>query len=628
MRRPLPRAVLAAASLLATACGDSTTTPSPTTAEAGTLTGPDAGADTTPPAPPQPAWKHVGPVMAGPARPATFPLFVERTADVIAPETRLGNGRAMVVDFDGDGRDDLVALPTDAGIEAPNSPRFLRNTTTRGGTWSFEDWTARSGLAGEPMVLLVFGDIDNDGDQDAFSGTSFRSAPAEPGLWRNDGSGHFVRETLPGLRPHRKTPTIYKEMSAATLADFDRDGNLDLYIGFFNDGDLNSNYYAPSQDELYRGDGFGNFAIQTLPDQHNPLTSQVNPDYAGVARRTYGLCPADYDDDGDLDLFVNNYGAGRPAMDSEPLYWDWNLLWRNDGVMAMTDVGVASGVHATMRGIGGVEEEKPVVMGGKTYPGPIGGNGFGCHWGDFDNDGDLDLIVGTIAHPDYSQTDRTMLHVNPGGEPGSPRAFTEESAAHGLEYYEDELHVFFIELDGDGRLDLAVSRLRGGSKQEFYLQGADGRFAMKSWTETGVDIARPGPTLWLDVEGDGDLDFFMPQSATGRLFENRAADNGWLSLTLVAKGPRDATGARVTLKSFVGPQMREVIGGSGHYNTQQSREVLFGLGGDSGAREVTIRWPDGEVQTLGDVRANFALKVVQGGDITVLASPAPTAEAP
>jgi hypothetical protein len=621
LRTPRPVA-LVAASLLA-ACGDAATPASTGTPDAEPAPGaPDAASeDTAPPPPPPPAWLHVEPVTAGASRPAATPLFVERTSDVIDPEAVLGNGRAMVVDFDGDGRDDLVALPMDAGIVGPNTPRFLRNATERGGTWAFEDWTERSGMAGEGMVLLVFGDVDNDGDQDAFSGTSFRSAPAEPWLWRNDGTGRFSRESLPGLRPHRKSSNVYKEMSAATLADLDRDGNLDLYIGFFNDGDLNGNYYAPSDDELYRGDGFGNFAFVNLPDQHNPLTSQVEPDLAGVGRRTYGLCPADYDDDGDLDLFVNNYGAGRPAMDSPPLYWDWNLLWRNDGAMKVTDVGVESAVHATTRGIGGVEQEAPLVMGGKSFPGPIGGNGFGCHWGDFDNDGDLDLIVGTIAHPDYKQSDRTMLHVNPGGAPGSARVFTEESAARGLEYYEDELHVFFVELDGDGRLDLAVSRLRGGSKQEFYLQGSDGRFAMRSWADSGVNIERPGATLWLDVEGDGDLDFFMPQSRTGRLFENRGADNAWLSLDLVAKAPRDATGARVTLKSFVGTQVREVVGGSGHYNTQQSRRVLFGLGGDSGAREVAIRWPDGEVQALGDVRANFALRVVQGGEVTVLSAP-------
>lgn len=261
----------------------------------------------------------------------------------------------------------------------------------------------------------------------------------------------------------------------------------------------------PSKDELYRGDGTGKFTSVELPDQHNPLTSTVDVRMVGVVRRGYDLCPADYDDDGDIDLFMNNYGAGRPAMDSPPTYWDWNILWRNEGGMSFVDLSEVSQVHATTRGIGGVQEETPVVIGGTTFPGPIGGNGFGCHWGDFDN--------------------------------------------------------------------------------------------------------------------DGDLDFFMPQSATGRLFENKAAQNNALVIETVAKAPRDSTGTRVTMRTFVGQHVREVIGGSGHYNTQASRKLYFGLGSDTGAKDVTIRWPNGEVQQLGNVKANYQLRVTQGGDIAVIAAP-------
>ena len=71
----------------------------------------------------------------------------------------------------------------------------------------------------------------------------------------------------------------------------------------------------------------------------------------------------------------------------------------------------------------------------------------------------------------------------------------------------------------------------------------------------------------------------------------------------MAAAPRDATGARVTLTSSVGKQVREVTSGQGHYNTQSTRRVTFGLGGDDGAANVTIRWPNGEVQILGDVKA-------------------------
>ncbi len=579
-------------------------------------------ADTTPP--PEP-WQHIGPVTTADRPEVKRPLFIERSPDAIAPTTGLPEGRAMVVDFDGDGRDDVVALGTTNGM----NPKLLRNATPRGSSeWAFEDVTADAGFDA-PMTLLVFGDIDNDGDQDAFSGTSFRAgANGKYGIWKNDGAGHFTYAGRDGLMPNILQGSLYKEMAAATLADLDKDGILDLYVAMWNLGDLSGNLYVPTDDELYKGDGTGAFATFILPDQHNPLTSQVAPDYDGVPRRAYGLCPADYDDDGDLDLFVNNYGAGRPAAGSIPLYWDWNLLWRNDGGLKFTDVGVASKVHATMRGIGGVEEEAPLVIDGKAYPSPIGGNGFGCSWGDFDNDGDLDLAVGQIAHPDYSQTDRLMLHTNPGGEAGSERVFGEESAARGLEYYEDELHPVFVDIDLDGRLDLAVSRLRGGSKWEVYLQTPEQHFVREKQADSGVDITTPGPTVWLDVEGDGDLDFFMPKNASaevtsGRLFENVAgrdaeAGGNFLVLKLKARAPRDATGARITLKTKVGSQMRELVGGTGHYNSQQTRGLYFGLGGDSGASDVRIRWPDGTEQALGDVKSNLTLEVEQGGEIRIL----------
>lgn len=573
-------------------------------------------ADTVTPVEP---WRHVGPITQAPRPAHTGPLFIERTADAIPAEIGLPEARGMVVDLDGDGRDDLVALGTTAGM----FPKLLRNTTEPGSAeWSFEDYTETSGIDGS-MALLVFGDIDNDGDPDAFSGTSFRSGTdGAHGFWRND-AGRFAFVGKSELANHLVQGTLYKEMAAATLADFDGDGFLDLYVAMWNLGDINGGLYVPTNDELYAGDGAFGFTQKVLPNQHNRLTSQIDPDLRNVPRRAYGLCPADFDDDGKMDLFVNNYGAGRPAADSEPLYWDWNLLWKNEGSFAFVDVGEDAKVHASERGIGGVQQETPLVMNGKTYPSPIGGNGFGCSWGDFDNDGDLDLVVGQIAHPDYSQTDRLMLHVNPGGEPGTARVFGEESAERGLEYYEDELHPVLVDIDLDGRLDLAVSRLRGGSKWEVYLQGADQKFVQQTQSDSGVDITTPGPTLWLDVDQDGDLDFFMPKGNTGRLFENvvgRDANVGgnFLAIRLVATAPRDATGARVTLTSSVGPQVRELVGGTGHYNTQQSRTLVFGLAGDSGAADVKIRWPNGEVQDLGDLKSNLTLEVVQGGPISII----------
>jgi hypothetical protein len=237
---------------------------------------------------------------------------------------------------------------------------------------------------------------------------------------------------------------------------------------------------------------------------------------------------------------------------------------------------------------------------------------------DFDNDTDLDLIVGTIAHPDYRQSDRTLLHVNQGPP---DYTFTEESQQRGLDYYEDELHPMMIDVDNDGRLDLAMSRLRGGSKWRLYFQTEDHRFAMQAVADTGVDITRPGPTLWIDADDDGDLDFFMAKGR-GRWFENQVGqDRSFLKVSLRGRAGADVTGAKVLLESSSGTQQRFLSSGEGHYNTQQSRVLHFGLGGDSGAENVRVRWPGGEVTRIGDVSANVHIRVAQGGGVELLSGP-------
>ena len=563
------------------------------------------------------------------------PYFTDVTDEAgLGGDLTLGFGRPVVVDLDGDLRDDLAMSPAHDG-EHPVPPASCSWLALRNAGGAFEDFTAASGLGAASAGLLVFGDLDNDGDQDAYGGV----IAADPdnlvaqdgwGVWRNDGGGAFAHEGANGtklLQFDCGDYTCTASEIAASLVDFDGDGNLDLYIGSWewSDGVTDVRYTPPGRDHLFEGLGDGTFVDRSaaLPAHNPPPNGVTDPVSASFGRAAMGTAPGDYDNDGDMDLFVANYGAGRPGlgMCSPPMYWDRDLLWRNDGDFAFADVATAAGVAATMRGPSGIAEEEPLVMGDDcpaevqgTYPSPIGGNSFTPQFGDFDNDGDLDLVVGAIAHPDYLQADPTLLFVNQGGPDWE---FTEESLERGLEYREDEKHVYFVDIDNDGLLDIAATGFRDEAENDFrvYLQQADHTFALAiEGDETGITDRKQEGAAWLDYDGDGDLDLFIAKdTVNGILLRNDVGDdNHRIALRLEAAAPRDATGARVTIQSSAGPQLREVTGPHGHYNPQLPRTVYFGLGGDTCAVGAVVRWPDGTEQELGDLAADRLYTVVQG----------------
>jgi hypothetical protein len=371
--------------------------------------------------------------------------------------------------------------------------------------------------------------------------------------------------------------------------------------------------------------------LDALPSQVVPGTDLG----ARFGRATMGVSAGDVDDDGDLDLFVAGYGAGRPALRvggnltcEPPRRWNENMLLRNDGGR-FVDIARELGLHATMRGPMGVRTEAPLVIGDEcpaevrgTYPGPIGGNHFTSQLADFDADGDLDLVVGAIAHPDYLQSDPTLLFVSA----GTPLSFREEGGDRGLEWREDEKHVAFVDVDRDGLLDVVTTGFRDPTANDLrvYLQTPDHRLRRVTAEVSGVEDRAQEGMVWLDADGDGDLDLYVAEdTGDAHLYANVAGDErGALVVVLHAGAPRDATGARITARSRTGRLLHEVSSGNGHYNAQLSRHAHFGLGGDACARDLTIRWPDGTVQMLGDVRAGQRLEITQGGEIetTPLAS--------
>ncbi len=550
---------------------------------------------------------------SGPATTLNGPWFTDVTASALDPDLTYGFGRPTVVDLDADGFDDIVATRAHDGThgEDPFAKLVLRNQ----GDGTFVDWTAESGLADARLGLLVFGDLDEDGDPDLFGGTISGVGVDQAGIWWNEG-GRLTHDPATGYAVEQVACgdlTCTEVQITASFLDLDEDGDLDLYTGawFWSDAETDTRYNPPPRDKLWENLGDGTFDERTgrLGDQSHPLSETSD----SFGRAAMGVAPGDYDNDGDLDLFVANYGVGRPVgpAPDEPLcepprYWDQDLLWRNDEAWQFANVADEAGVAATVRGPEAIQEEEPLVIGAEcgldpavTYPGPIGGNGFTPEFADFDNDGDLDLIVGQIAHADYVQSDRTLLFVNRGDG-----TFSEESQERGLSWREDEKHPSWVDIDHDGRLDLAITGFRDEEVNwlAVYHQDESGQFTFLGPDETGLDDHHQEGLVWIDYDNDGDLDAYVAEDAeNAKLYRNDYANvNNWLAVRLVGGRPADGTGARIEVDGPTGTQLREITSGNGHYNPQVTKTAYFGLGGDTCASDVRVRWADGEVSSLGE----------------------------
>ena len=260
--------------------------------------------------------------------------------DAAAGVTVYGHHGLALGDFDGDGLEDLyVSQP--GGL--PN--RLYRNR----GDGTFSDATRRAGLdILDDTSMALFGDIDNDGDQDLIA------IGATPLLFRNDGRGRFALDAEAGLEVPEDRAAMF---TGAALADYDLDGDLDLYVCAYDFWQPGAQYDAPTPyfdavngppNLLFRNDGRGRFEDVSAAAGLAPTNN----------RFSFAAAWGDYDGDGDPDLYVAN-DFGR------------NNLYRNEGDGTFEDMAASLGVEDL-------------------------GAGMSAAWGDYDNDGDLDLYTANM----------------------------------------------------------------------------------------------------------------------------------------------------------------------------------------------------------------------------------------
>lgn len=404
--------------------------------------------------------------------------------------------------------------------------------------YSFSDVTAQSGIMKESHSTgCGWGDYDNDGDVDLFKirGEDWDNSLYFPNsFWRNNGNGTFTNVTAEAGVDESSDP---KYGRGCAWADYNYDGWLDIYI---------SNY-RQQINYLYENQGDGTF-IDVAPQKGvadgPPYGEGGNVDPYDRAGHGVGSVWGDYDNDGYFDLWVTNLNH-KDARTS-----DDSLLYHSDGPpeYTFTNVRDESDIHI------------------KPYVAPNEGDELfvGCTWGDYDNDGDIDLYLPQIYDNSYAYS---FLYSNDGDG-----TFTDVTVEAGVRVW-DTYAGCWADYDNDGDLDLVTSGRDGG----------------------GEDPVRP---------------HFV------HLFRNEGASGNWLHLDIRGNGENTNTagiGTTVSVTTDSGlSQIKQIEGGMGPHGMQNSLILEFGFGEYTGTVDVEIIWTGGEHQTLDDIGINRAIGLEEG----------------
>lgn len=430
-----------------------------------------------------------------------------------------GGYNECVVDLNGDNLDDIMGFRN-------NSLQVFYQNTTGGFT---ETIIQTPNIAFDPSWSTAAGDYNRDGFNDLLFG---------------DVNGvSFLRSNSSGTGfTHFSTPD-YVFSQRSNFVDLNNDGHLDAFV---------CHDVAPNV--FYINDGEGNLTFNQGGIGNYPSGGH------------YGSVWTDYDNDGDIDMFMAKCG-GEPARRV-------NELFRNNGDGTYTNVATEAGLA------------DPV----QTWSAAVA---------DYDNDGDMDILVGCSSFGEAgghkfmrNNNDGTFSNVSVGSGWDTNTSTSIEFAPY--------------DFDNDGFVDvLSQGVLNNQTVLKIMFNDGDMTFTPHLFPNTSY-----GPV------GDLNNDGFLDIQNRGNLRINNGNDNNWLKLTFNGvESNKNGIGARIEVYGSWGKQIREVRSGEG-FALMSSLNVHFGLGTASTIDQVVVRWPSGTVDTFNNVSVNQVLNVVEGATLS------------